>query len=207
MDLSRPYGVISHPLDSAALVVLAGTTKPLTGHHVARLAPDGTQQGIAKALGRLVEQGLVLRTDAGSAHLYELNREHLASPLTEMLAGLRGALYERLRQEIESWDMAPVHASVFGSASRGDGGVDSDIDILIVRPREVQEDDASWQGQLDELADRVFRWTGNQAGLSELSEDDIERLARERPPVVDEIRSDAITLAGPEAWRLLKEPS
>lgn len=207
MDLAHPYGVLSHRLDGAALTVLAGTTQPLTGRQVARLASEGTQQGIAKALGRLVEQGLVLRSDAGSANLFALNREHLAAPAGELLARLRPALFERLRDALRGWKTRPLHASVFGSASRGDGGTDSDIDILIIRPRAVEEDDARWRSQLEDLANRVYRWTGNRAAISEIAEQDIERLARDRPPIVDEIVADALALVGVDARQLFERPA
>jgi hypothetical protein len=49
----------------------------------------------------------------------------------------------------------------------------------------------------------VLAWTGNHAGLSEVSETDVRRLRRERPPVVEELRRDAITVAGPEPAELL----
>ena len=39
---------------------------------------------------------------------------------------------ERLRETIRGWRPRPVYACVFGSAARGDGGPDSDIDLLVV---------------------------------------------------------------------------
>ena len=69
-------------------------------------------------------------------------------------------------------ELAPVHASVFGSAARGDGDAASDIDVFVVRPATVAEDDATWRGQLDSLADDITRWTGNHAGISEVGPDD-----------------------------------
>jgi hypothetical protein len=50
----------------------------------------------------------------------------------------------------------------------------------------------------------VRRWTGNHAGVSEVGEDELTRLAAERPPVVAELERDAVTLAGVDARRLLK---
>lgn len=202
MNVSRPYGPIAHPLDSAVLVVLAGTTRPLTGREVARLAPEGTQQGVWKALRRLADEGLVDREEAGSSSLYVLNREHLATPAVEALVGIRTELLTRLRDAIRGWKIVPVHASLFGSAARGDGDVSSDIDLFIVRPAGVDQDDPVWSSQLDDLADHVRRWTGNRAGISQVAERDIKRLRRERPPVVDELDADAITLAGPDATEL-----
>jgi Nucleotidyltransferase domain len=204
VDLAHPYSVISNRLDGAALVVLAGTSQPLTGHQVARLAKEGTQQGIGKALQRLVEQGIAIRTEAGNAHLYVLNREHLAAPLAEELANLRPALFARIGAALEGWnELPPVHASVFGSASRDDGTSDSDVDIFLVRPRSVDENHRGWRSQVDQLAADVRAWTGNRAAISELPEDDLQRLARDRPPIVTELVDDAVTLIGPNVTALL----
>jgi predicted nucleotidyltransferase len=202
MDLSKPQRVISHPLDSTVLGVLAGTTRPLTGRQVARIAKDGSQQGIWKALTRLAEQGLLERQEAGNAVLYALNREHLAAPAVEVLAGMRRELIFRLEGAIGRWEIAPVHASLFGSAARGDGDSESDIDLLIVRPRQTDEEDPVWRDQVDALTVAVPRWTGNRAGVSEISEDDVDRLNRERPGVVEELRSDAVALFGPDVSKL-----
>ena len=60
-----------------------------------------------------------------------------------------------------------------------------------------------WRAQLERLSDHVYAWTGNHAGLSEVAAADVERLRHERPPVVEELRRDAITLAGPALAKLL----
>jgi len=204
MDLGRPHRLIAHPLDGSVLAVLSATTRPLTGREVARLAPEGSQPGISKALGRLADEGLVSRQEAGNALLYQLNRDHLAAPAAELLAGLRSVLIARLREELTDWAIQPVHASIFGSAARGDGDTSSDIDLLVIRPADVADDEPHWRAQLDGVTDSIRRWTGNPASVSELSEADVERLARERPPVIEALATDAITLIGPDASRLFR---
>jgi DNA-binding transcriptional ArsR family regulator len=204
MDLGRPHRLLAHPLDGSVVAVLSATSRPLTGREIARLAPEGSQPGISKALGRLADQGLVDRQEAGAALLYQLNRDHLAAPAATMLADLRNTLIARLREELAGWELQPVHASIFGSAARGDGDADSDIDLLIVRPTKLAADDPRWRGQIDGLAYSVKRWTGNSASVSELPEADVRRLAEERPPVVDALSADAIGLVGPDAHRLFR---
>ena len=141
--------------------------------------------------------------EAGNAYLYTFNREHLAAPALEQLAGIRSELERRLRTEIAEWEIAPTHASIFGSAARGDGDNSSDIDVFVVRPLGVPEDDPGWRAQLARLSEHVQAWTGNHVGLSEISATDVRRLRRERPPVVEELRADAINLAGATATDLL----
>jgi predicted nucleotidyltransferase len=195
--------VLSHPLDGAVLEVLARTTtRTLTGRQVASLAHEGSQQGVAKALARLVDHGLVKREQAGRAGLYTLNRDHLAAPAVEILVGLRAELFMRLRDEIEGWKISAAHASVFGSTARGDGDPDSDIDLLIVRREGVDQEDPAWRAQLDQLTEKVRGWTGNEVGLTEIAAPDVERLGRERPPVVEDLLSDAVVVAGPDPAQL-----
>jgi hypothetical protein len=189
-------------LEGEVLSVLAGTTKPLTGRQVARLARRGSDRGIRLALNRLAEQGLVDTLDAPPAVLYTLNRHHIAAPVALALVGLRGALLGRLREAIAAWEVPAAHASLFGSAARGDGDSTSDIDLFIVRRAGVSADDPSWRAQLEALTHDVSRWTGNHAGISEVGEDELTRLADERPPVVADLERDAVTLAGTDAQRL-----
>jgi hypothetical protein len=97
----------------------------------------------------------------------------------------------------------PVHASIFGSAARGDGDTKSDIDLFIVRPQDIEDDDPVWGEQLDGLATSVCRWTGNHAGIAEVAETEISRLREEEPPIVVALRDDAVLLFGPHVSALL----
>ncbi len=191
-------------MEGDVLVVLAGTTQPLTGRRVARLARRGSVAAVAKALGRLVSQGIVLRQEAPPASLYTLNRQHLAAPAVEALALIRTELLDRLRHAFSTWSIAPVHVSLFGSAARADGDVDSDIDLFIVRPACVDAEDATWNAQLRDTGEAVLVWTGNHAGIIDLAERDVRRMQEENPPVVGELERDGIDLAGVSLRELLE---
>lgn len=209
MDVAFPHSAVSPTLEGDVLVVLAGTTRPLTGREVARLARRGTPPAVAAALSRLVHQGLVLREEAGDAFLHTLNRDHLAAPAVLVLAGLRTELLDRLQAAVTEWQVQPVSAALFGSAARGDGDADSDIDVLVVRPRNVNEEDEHWRGQLDRFTEAVRAWTGNHASLIEVPEQDVPGLLDEDPPVLESVRADAIPLAGMPPARLFpdREPA
>jgi predicted nucleotidyltransferase len=116
---------------------------------------------------------------------------------------MRAELERRLRKAISGWKVPALHASLFGSAARGDGDESSDVDLFVVRKAGVDVEDPRWRSQLDRLARDVVRWTGNHLGLSEVPASDVHRLRRERPPVVEELRRDAITLAGPAPTELV----
>jgi hypothetical protein len=203
MDVSRPYSAVAPTVEGDVLVVLAGTTLPLTGRQVARLARRGSVAGVAKALERLGRQGLVTRLEAPPASLYTLNRQHVAAPVAEALAGLRSEFLGRLRDALLTWEIQPVHASLFGSAARGDGALDSDVDIFVVRPASIDDEDPTWSQQLAGISDLVFASTGNRAGIIDFAENDIEQMLDENPPVLDELRRDAIDLAGISSRELL----
>jgi predicted nucleotidyltransferase len=192
MDVARPYAAVTPTLEGDVLVVLAGTTQPLTGARVAQLVRRGTERGVQKALDRLVEQGVVHRQPAGRAYLHTLNRDHIAAPIAETLAELRGELLRRLRDELADWRPSAAHASLFGSAARGDGDPSSDIDLLVVRPANVDEEEAAWRDQLTRLALRVQSWTGNHAGIIELDEAELGHPS----PILTNVRTDGIHLAG-----------
>jgi predicted nucleotidyltransferase len=162
-----------------------------------------SQRGVLAALDRFVEHGLVLRTPAGRALMHELNRDHLAAPAVEVLAGMQTELLRRLREALAAWEVAPVHASMFGSAARGDGGTNSDIDLFVVRPARVDEETAAWRSQVDRLARDVESWTGNHVAVIEHDEADARRLRRARPPVLRELQRDGIDLAGTTLRELL----
>jgi hypothetical protein len=192
-------------LEGEVLSVLAKTSKPLTGREVARLARRGSDRGIRLALNRLAEQGVVHTLAAPPAVLYSLNRDHVAAPVALALAGLRGTLLTRLRDSIAAWEVAASHASLFGSAARGDGDSSSDVDLFVVRPANVPAEDPAWRRQLDALSGDVTRWTGNHAAISELGEDELAALAAAQPPIVWELQRDALTLVGADVERLLSE--
>jgi predicted nucleotidyltransferase len=202
MDVSRPLAAISPGVDADVLTVLAGSTKSRSGRELARYA-GRSNTGVQHVLDRLVEHGLVNRQDAGRTFLYTLNYDHLLAPVVQQMAGVRLELIERLRDAIAGWKTPPAHASLFGSAARGDGDARSDIDLLIVRSANVDPDSDDWRKQVDGLTDSVRRWTGNHAGIIEVPEGELSRLRKDQSPVVDEIREDAVDLAGEPTRKLL----
>jgi len=203
--VGRPYTAICPTLDSDVLAALAGTRRPMTGREVARLV-GRSPRGVLEVLSRLAEHGLVDREEAGRALLFTLNREHVAAPAVDALAGMRTELLRRIRDAVASWDIQPLNASLFGSTARGEGDTHSDIDLFVVRPDEVSDEDARWRSQVDELAIKIQRWTGNHASIAEVAEREIGNPRWNERPIANELRSDAIALGGTDLLQLLENP-
>jgi hypothetical protein len=122
-----------------------------------------------------------------------LNRDHVVFPAVAALANARAEFIARLKSAFDGWQPQPVHASLFGSAARGDGDENSDIDIFLVRPGQVSEDDEAWQRQTDALTTAVGAWTGNPLSLIEFGD---ERVATMSTDVLTPMRTDGILLSG-----------
>ncbi|MBA3364239.1 MAG: nucleotidyltransferase domain-containing protein, partial [Actinobacteria bacterium] len=60
---------------------------------------------------------------------------------------------------------------------------ESDIDILVIRPAEVDEDDIAWREQLMGLEAAASAWTGNDARLLEYGEHELAQLVETEAPI------------------------
>lgn len=203
MDIAHPYKSVSPTLDGEVLQVLARTTGVLTGREVAALTGRRSHSGVLDALNRLTEHGLVNRVELNRAYLFTLNREHLAAPAVQLLMEMRAELLRRIRGALDSWKIAPANVSMFGSAARGDGGTASDIDLLVIRPRGVEDDNTTWRTQVADLKDQIRRWTGNYAQIVELTDEEFDRLRADDREIVTALRSDALVLHGSDISTLL----
>lgn len=192
-------------LEGPILQVLAGAIRPMTGREIQRSAGIGSPSGVRQALERLVAQGLVRAATQSPAIFYTPNREHLAWPAVEALAGLRGATLSSLQRALQGWPIRPVHASVFGSLARGDGDAQSDIELLLVRPDAVGPEEPSWAGQVAQLRRGVQAWTGNRCRPMEASRDELAGYVAAGDPLVEGWLRDSVTLIGAPLRVVLRE--
>lgn len=186
--------VVTPTLDADVLCVLARADVELTGRELQRLAGHGSHQGVRNAAERLVREGVVERRSAGNAHLYRLNRDHVAAQWIEKLATLPEQIVERLRDDIAGWMQPPALAMLFGSVAAGRGTSASDIDLLIVRPEGCDPDDWTWSRQLSDLQALATACSGNDARVLEYSQDELALEAQE--PVLSSAYREGIELYG-----------
>jgi hypothetical protein len=213
MDFTNPLATVTPTLDAAVLQALSATTSSATGAHLHRMAGRGSADGVRRVLARLVAQGVVLAEDHANAVLYRLNRDHLAVGHILGLTRLRGAVLDRLRAAIDSWDPAPTHASLFGSFARGEASAESDIDLLLVPPRDLASTGppgvppavaARWDAQIDGLAVDIERWTGNRAHLLDVDHERLGEMLEAADPLVESWRAEHVHLSGTRLLDLLR---
>jgi DNA-binding transcriptional ArsR family regulator len=194
MNFRRPMQVVTPTLDADVLSVLARADVELTGREIQRLARHGSHQGVRNAADRLASEGVVERRSVGNANLYRLNRDHVAAPWIEKLATLPEQIVERLRGAIADWVHPPLLAMLFGSVATGQATSASDLDLLIVRPKECDAEDPTWSRQLSDLQTLATESSGNDARVLEFSQGDLTSGTAE--PVLDDALRDGIELYG-----------
>lgn len=194
----------------------------MTVGDVAAQAARGSEIGIRRSIARLVDQGIVTATDVGRNRVHELNRDHVAAGIATLLSNLRLEIWKKFRTTLGKWRPRPIYACAFGSAARGDGGPDSDIDLLLVHPpfpgekkpsrsvtfREVfgnlaldlalpvttEADAAKWSAQIESLHGLVQRWTGNRLQIVDVTANEWTHRLRLPRDLWDEIERDAVPL-------------
>ena len=203
--MGRPAAIVLPAGTEAVIRVLAGTDGPLGVREVSRLAGVSANRA-SQVLSELAGHGLVAVEDRGAGRLCRLNRAHLAADPLLALVGLRGQLLDFLRSEVTSWSRRPVHASLFGSAARGDGTTASDLDLLVVRPNGRSEAESeAWENQLFASGERIISATGNRPAWLVVTPSDLRRAVRAEEPIIAEWRRDGIHLAGRRLETVLRE--
>jgi hypothetical protein len=194
MDFRRPLTIVTPTLDGDVLWTLAAGDVEFSGRELARRAGHGSTEGIRRAADRLAAEGIVSRRAVGGAHLYRLNRDHIAARWIEGLAALPEELIDRLRTTVDAWDQPASLAFLFGSVARHEAAPSSDLDLLIVRRRDCDPDSDAWRSQLVQLQCAATAMTGNDARVLEIGEEELGG-GRVEPVLADVLR-DGVELLG-----------
>jgi predicted nucleotidyltransferase len=194
VELHRPLATITPTLDGDVLAVLAQHDVTFTTGQLHRILTRHSEEGIRKVLRRLTSQGIVLSERIGNAFAYRFNNEHLAAPHIAELARLQETFLARLENLLRTWQTPPLYAAVFGSAARGQMADSSDVDVLLVRPGDVA--DQEWETQVGELATTITRWLGNDTRVLEFTENEVTA----SEPVLADVLREGLTVAGRRSW-------
>ena len=117
-------------------------------------------------------------------------------PAMISLLGLDDELRARVADRVAAWGLPPLSLVVYGSVTRGEATSASDLDVLLVRPDATEPDDAIWQGQVADLADRLRRWTGRQTSLIDMSRHELVQGLADREPFLAAADRDGWLIAG-----------
>ncbi len=195
MDFKRPVEAVIPGAQGKILAVLVETTAELNLRTVARLSGVSVAQ-TSRILPSLVALGLVERREAPPSALFRFVHDHLASQAIALLARARERVIDELGQTAAELDPAPVSIVVFGSFARDDADAQSDIDVVVVRPEALDEDDDRWRRALENWCHNAKRLTGNSIEVFEIAEDEIAERLSGQGAVWRDVTRDGVTVFG-----------
>ncbi len=164
----------------------------LTGRQLARGAGLSSAQ-TARVLRALHDEGLALSRSAGPSFLWHWNADHLwaskLAALFEAEARVRSELLEDIRVAFRELPVLDVR--VFGSFSRGNERVDSDIDVFVETSDEQTA--KSVRDSLNERSPLFWRKYGNPISPLILTTREIRRIPYRE--LIKSIREEGIEVA------------
>ncbi|MDZ7577544.1 MAG: helix-turn-helix domain-containing protein [Candidatus Nanopelagicales bacterium] len=177
MDFRQPVEAVIPGVQGRILAVLAETTAELNLRTIARLSGVSPAQA-SRVLPELVALGLVERREAPPSALFALIEDNVAGRLVRSLSRSRETVLEELGALAGQMDPTPVSVIVFGSLARGEADALSDVDVVLVRPPDVDEDDESWASSAERWRTAARRLTGNAVQVIEIDEAEVARRLR-----------------------------
>jgi hypothetical protein len=195
VDFVRPIEAIVPGAQGRVLAVLVETSAELNLRTIAQLAGISQAQ-TSRLLPDLVALGVVERREVPPASLFRLVPEHVASRALLALARSTDTVLDEMGRLVGVFPRPPVSVIVFGSFARGEADADSDIDAVVVRPTEVDEDDDAWSASLEGWRRAVRRLTGSPVEVLEVSADGAATKLRGRSQVWADIRRDGHAVHG-----------
>ena len=195
MDFIRPIEAIVPGVQGRVLTVLAETTGELNLRTLAQLAGVSQAQA-SRVLPGLVEVGVVERREMPPSSLFRLVPEHVAARALLALARSDDLVLDEIGRLAAALPLPPVTVIVFGSFARREADALSDIDLVVVRPPGVDEDDAAWSDALETWRNDVGRLTGNRIEVLEVAPDEVAKKADGPSQLWSDIRRDGRVVHG-----------
>lgn len=139
---------------------------------------------------------MVERSEVPPSSLFRLVREHVASRALLALARSIDTVLEEIGRLAAALPHPPVSVIAFGSFARREADADSDIDLLVIRPADIAEDDDAWAESIASWRQEVRRLTGNPVDVLEVSLDEAAARAFGRSQVWVDIRREGRVVFG-----------
>jgi len=200
MNLAEPYDFVMSRSTAAVLRVLIGAQTSFSIRQIARIAEISVPQAL-RVIDHESDRGLVLVEHAGRARMCRFNKDHLAANAIVELLTLRERMINVIRDEISTWVIKPLHSSLFGSAARGGGGTESDLDVLVVRPEDVSENE--WERQKYASGLNLKKKIGNTVSWFDISLAEMTNAKKAAEPIFSEWAKDGISLTESSLLNLL----
>jgi predicted nucleotidyltransferase len=195
MDFMRPVEAIVPGAQGRVLAVLAETTAELNLRTIAELSGGSLVQA-SRVLPGLVALGVLERREVPPSSLFRFVQDHVASRAILALARATDTVLEELGRLATSLLLPPLSVVAFGSFARREADAESDIDLLVVRPDDVDEDDEKWAASTERLHGEGRRLTGNRLEVLEVSTSEVAALLNSRRPLWADIRRDGRVVHG-----------
>lgn len=203
MNLSEPLDGLTSTVQAAVLRVLARSDTGFSGRQVHALARVGSTSSVHRALGGLVQVGVVTADARPPAIIYRANRHHVLWPVIEAGLGARARAFDSIREFCERDLPAELSLTVivYGSVARRESALDSDVDLFVVYPDDIDDDTRAEYSYL--LADHVGRITGSQAQVYSVTRTELVQRFAEDDPLVGNVAHDGILLVAPALTTLV----
>lgn len=195
MDFRRPVEAVIPGVQGRILAVLAETSAQLSLRAIARLADVSPAQA-SRVMPGLVTLGIVERREAPPSALFALVDEHVAARAVRSLSGSRTSALEEMGTLASQIDPSPISVIVFGSLARGEADADSDVDVVLVRPSGVGEDDEPWANSSGRWRAAIRRLTGNQIQVLEIDEAEVARRVRRPTALWADVTREGVVVHG-----------
>ncbi len=195
MDFLHPVQAVIPGTQGRVLAVLAETSAELNLRTVARLASVSLAQ-TSRVLPGLVELGLVDRREVPPSSLFRLNRENVAAQVVIELARSHDTALERMGTAARELPIPPGSVIVFGSFARREADSESDIDAVIVRPDDIDDDDDMWAAGVEEWRRSARAITGNPVEVIEIGRAAASEKLSGRSQLWRDVARDGVVVQG-----------
>lgn len=195
VDFVHPVQAVIPGAQGRVLAVLAQTTAALNLSTLARLAGVSVAQA-SRVMPGLVDLGLVERREIPPSSQFRLVRENVAAQAIIDLARSRDAALDRVGAAAAALPSPPVSVIVFGSFARGEADAHSDLDAIIVRPDDVDEDDDTWATAIEQWRNDAQVITGNRTEILEVGRHEVRTKLGGNAPLWRDVVRDGVVVHG-----------
>lgn len=173
--------------------ILFKNTEGATGRALAVLVGVSVFK-MNQVLRDLVQQGIVLQTSIGKAHLYRLNKLHVFREIISYLIRFDETLLSSLGKKImRELTPKPLSIIVYGSVARGEEKPNSDLDLLFVYDGKSEPGGITKTGHILEMVSRHY---GNPASIIRAYFSDLQRPREEHSSLMRNIIKEGRSIAG-----------